>query len=430
MAYTIEEVNGCTKKLLFKFDSVDLTNEIKLSLAKKQAESNLKGFRKGKAPLNVIEQMFGSQIENEALRQFISNEYFEAIQKEELHTVGYPMFDNTNYQADKKSVSFDAVVEIFPKIELKDYSKLSFTKDKIEIKDEELESLRNRYLESKSTTVEITDENQKLEKGMISVINFQGVKEDGERPENMKGEEHYLEIGSNQFIPGFEEGLVGMKKGEKKNVELTFPKEYHAEELKGAKVTFEVELLEIKKKEIPAFTDEMAKEFGYESVEDFETKNRKLITSQKENASKDKLQREILDKLIEENDFDIPTVMLQQQKKSVKEDIEGKLKQQGFNDVMVKEYFNKWTEDLDKKAKFQVKSALILETLAKKYEIEAKEEDIDGKIDELAANAGMERQQLESYYKSNAQVKNNLLYVIREEKTFDKLIADMKVTVK
>ncbi len=268
---------------------------------------------------------------------------------------------------------------------------------------------------------------KKLEKGQFAVLNFQGEKADGERPENMKGEEFLLEIGSGQFIPGFEDGMIGMKKGEKKNIELSFPADYHVEDLKEAKVVFETELLEIKEKAYPEFSDELAKEFGFESVEDFKTKTKENLFKQKEREVLEKTHQEILEKLIELNKFDVPKALVSQQENHLKEDLAKNLKGQGFNEDMLGEYFAKWAGDLEEKATFQVRSGLLLDNLAKKYEVEASESDFDAKIEEMAAGSGMQADQIKSYYSTDEKLKGNLMYAIREEKTFAKIKEEIKL---
>ena len=426
MAYTVEQVNGCTKKLKFNFDDVDLTSQIQSALKEKQKTANLKGFRKGKAPLAMIQQVYGPQVENDALYRFVSEEFYKAIQEEKIRPVGYPNFNNTNFEEGKK-VSFEATVEIFPEVEIKDYSKYSFKKEDEKVTEDDIKQLKDRYLAPKSEMVEVTDAKAKLAKGQFAVFNFEGEKPDGTRPENMKAEEFVLEIGSGQFIPGFEEQMIGMKKGEKKTLELTFPKDYHEADLKGADVKFDVEILEIKERKVPEITDELAKEFGFESAADFDTKNRERLENQKKREVQAKLHEEILQKLVEENKFDVPSALIEQQKGAVRQDLANNLKQQGFNDDMVKTYFEKWDGDITSKAEFQVKSGLILDKIAKKYEIEATDADLDAKIQEMADQSGMEKKQIEQFYLGNDQVKQNMLYAIREEKTFDKLIQDMKV---
>ena len=426
MSYTVKSVNGCTKKLEFNFATLDLSKEIKAAVVRKQATTNIKGFRKGKAPLSMVEQVYGPQIESDALNQFVQSQLFEAVNKEKLKTVGYPSFENVKYDAGK-SVSFDAVVEIFPEIKLADYSGYSFKKDSVEVSNEDMEKLTKNYLSSKAEMTEVTDAKHALKKGDFAVFNFEGVKADGSRPENMKGSEYLLEIGSGQFIPGFEDGMIGLKKGDKKDINLTFPADYHATDLQNAKVKFEVELLEIKEKKYPTLNDELAKEFGYESVADFNEKNKKNLVAQKERQALEKLHQEILEKLVKENKFDVPATLVQNQEKYLQEDLAKNLKAQGFNDDMVGEYFERWKGDINTKADFQVRSGLVLDHLAQEFKIETSEADFNKKLEESAAQAGIDLETVKKYYAGNAQIKNNLMYAIREEKTFDALKKKLKI---
>ena len=427
MSYTIQEVNGCTKKFIFNFEKVDLSKEIKEAVLAKQADSNLKGFRKGKAPLEMVQKMFGPQIENDALYRFISNEYFEAVKKENIRAVGYPQFGNTKYESGQ-TVAFEATVEVIPDFELKDFSKLTFKKESEVVTDEDFATLKKNYLDPKAEIKEVSDAAHKLAKGEFAVFNFEGEKADGTKPENMKAQEYMLEIGSGQFIPGFEDGMIGLKKGDKKDIKVTFPADYHEADLKNAPVTFHVEVLEIKTKNFPEFTDELAKEFGFESVADFNTKNKERMQTQKKREVQSKLQQAILEKLIEENQFAVPQALIEDQKESVKADLQKTLKQQGFNDQMIGLYFERWNDDVTNKASFQVRSGLILDKLAKKFNIEATEADLDVKIDEMVSQSGMKKEEISKFYKSNENIKRNLMYAIREEKTFDALAKQMKVS--
>ncbi len=426
MSYTIQDVNGCTKKLVFNFDQVDLSKEIKEALVAKQSSSNLKGFRKGKAPLEMVQKLFGPQVENDALYRFISDQYYQAVKKENIRAVGYPQFGKTKYEA--KTVAFEATVEIIPDFELKDYSKLAFKKESEAVTEEDFETLKKNHLSQKAELAEVKDPAHKLAKGDNAVFNFEGEKADGTKPENMKATEYMLEIGSGQFIPGFEDGMIGLKKGDKKDIKVTFPADYHEEDLKNAPVTFHVELLEIKTKNFPEFTDELAKEFGFESVADFTAKNKERMATQKKREVTSKLQQQILEKLIEENQFEVPKALVDDQKESVKQELSRTLKQQGFNDQMIGLYFERWDADVTQKALFQVRSGLILDKLGKKYNVEASESDLDAKIDEMVSQSGMKKDEISKFYKSNENIKRNLMYAIREEKTFASLMKDMKVS--
>jgi trigger factor len=426
MAYTIENVNGCTKKFIFNFDQVDLTKEIKEALVEKQKTSNLKGFRAGKAPLDMVQKMYGPQIENDALYRFVSNQYFEAVKKENVRAVGYPQFDKTDYA--NKKVSFEATVEVIPEFELKDFSKYSFKKEAAEVTKEDVDSLKKNYLNSKAQIVELTDAAAKIEKGHHTVFNFTGTRADGSQPDNMKADEYMLEIGSGQFIAGFEDGMIGLKKGDKKDIKVTFPADYHDEGLRNEPVTFSVEILEIKEKKYPEFNDEIAKEFGFESAADFETKNKTRLADQKKREVESKLHQEILEKLIADNKFDVPAALVNDQKNSVREDLSRNLKSQGFNEQMMQLYFERWDADVTQKAEFQVRSGLILDKLARKYNIEASESDLDAKIEEMATQSGMKVEEIKKFYKGNENVKRNMMYAIREEKTFAQLAKEMKIS--
>ena len=427
MSYTVKSVNGCTKKLEFNFATLDLSKEIKAAVVKKQSTTNVKGFRKGKAPLSMVEQVYGPQIESDALNSFVQSQLFEAVNKEKFKTVGYPAFENVKYDAGK-SVSFDAVVEVFPEIKLNDYSGYSFKKESAVVDDSDLDKVTKNYLGSKAEMTEVTDPAAVIKKGDFAVFNFEGVKADGTRPENMKGSEYLLEIGSGQFIPGFEDGMIGMKKGEKKNILLTFPADYHAVELQNAKVTFECELLEIKEKKFPELNDELAKEFGYESVSDFNEKNKKNLVAQKERQTAEKLHQDILEKLVNDNKFDVPATLVQNQEKYLQEDLAKNLKGQGFDDSMVAEYFERWKGDINTKANFQVRSGLVLDHLAQEFKIETSEADFNKKLEDSAAQAGIDVETVKKYYSSNEQIKNNMMYAIREEKTFEALKKKIKVS--
>ena len=166
MSYNIEEINSCTKKLIFNFETLDLKTEIKSALLEKQKQVNIKGFRKGKAPLSMVEKLYGPQVESDALNSFVQNQLFEAINKEDLRVVGHPNFENMKYDSGK-SVSFEALIEVFPTFELKELNGLSFTKDRVVITEEEVKEVAKSYLDSKAEMVELSDESAKLENGIL-----------------------------------------------------------------------------------------------------------------------------------------------------------------------------------------------------------------------------------------------------------------------
>ena len=166
MSYSVETVNGCTKKLLFSFEDVNLDSQIQDALKEKQKSSNLKGFRKGKAPLSFVQKVYGPQVENDALYRFVSEEFYKAIQTEEFRAIGYPNFGNT--KKEKNNITFEATVEIFPEVEVKDFSKYEFKKDDDKVTDEDFSNLVKKYLEPKAEMVEVADPARKIENGLFA----------------------------------------------------------------------------------------------------------------------------------------------------------------------------------------------------------------------------------------------------------------------
>ncbi|MBL6989381.1 MAG: trigger factor [Bacteriovoracaceae bacterium] len=425
MSYTVENVNNCTKKFIFNLDTAELMVEINSALNEKKKTVQVKGFRKGKAPMSVVRDLFGGQIEEQAVNKFVQNNLFTAINENKLQVVGYE-FEKTKYDSGKE-LSFDAIIETMPEFEIKSMDELSFTKDKVEVTDEEVEEVKKNYLASKAEMTPVTDLNTTIENGLFGVLNFQGIMENGDAPENMKGQEYLLEIGAGQFVPGLEEGIVGMKQGEARDIKVTFPSDYGAEHLRNADVTFKVELVEIKQKNFPELTDELAKEFEFESVEDFNNKNREQLLTQNEKKSAQKLHHDIITKLVAENSFDVPKALIKQQKDALMQDMLKPLSQQGFTDEMIKEYMDKWGDELDDKAAFQVRSGLILGQLAKQYEIESTEADFDAKMKETAQMMGKDFEEVKKTYTSMPNFKNQLMNGILEEKVFSKLISMLKI---
>ena len=211
MSYVVEELNDCSSKFIFDLENVDLSSQIEKVLLEKQKKANLKGFRKGKVPLSIVSRMYKDEAQKNALMEVVSRHIFDVLEEKKISSLGTPQLVDLNYDQDSCSVKFQVVVEYIPSIAINDYSHLKFEKEKSSVSNEDVEKLINGELEQLAQLVEIKD--VALDKGHTAVIDFQGEKENGERPENMKGEEHLLEIGSNTFIPGFEDALTGHEEG-------------------------------------------------------------------------------------------------------------------------------------------------------------------------------------------------------------------------
>lgn len=426
MNYTISNVNTCTKKISFKLPNVDLKPHIQKALQSKQKTTEMKGYRKGKAPMSVIEKFYGPQIENEALNRYIYEQIDTAVKTEGINPIDYPRIENADYKA--PNLNFEAVVEFFPDITIKDLSQYSFKKDAVAVTEKDILEAKEKYLKSRTTLEAVEDDNYKAQNGDYVHINFQGKLSDGSMPDNMKGLDYPLELGSGSFIKGFEEALVNVKKNDKKDIKISFPTDYHAEELKGQPVTFSVEVLSIKQKKSPVLNEELSKELGFENLEQMETTIKETVKAQKERSAKDKIEKEILEKLAADHKIDIPDLMIQNQKKALIDQVLPGLSRNGLNDQQIKEYLQKWGGELDQKAIFQVHTALILDQISKDHKVEVTPEDIEQKYQEVAKSAGMTVDEVKSFYKKDQNNYRNFFYNIKEQKTFEKIFTLMKIS--
>jgi len=422
MKYEIKHVNDCTKKFLFNLENINLDPYLHKAALSKQGTVQIKGFRKGKAPIAMIQDLYKGEITNDALYKIVMENVDTAIKTEKLNPIDYPKIENTSFE--NSELKFEATIEVFPEIKLKDYKNYKFKRDKIEVTNDEIEDSKNKILEKRATLV-AQSESYPAQNHDFVVINFEGELADGNRPENMKGQDYPLEIGSNSFIPGFETALIGLKKGESKKVKLTFPMEYQVESLKGVDVTFDVSLLEVKKKILPEFTDDLAKELGAGSKDEMIKKISSEILKQKQFNQNKSLEKDFLEKVLADNKFEVPESMVTAQKKSSMEQMINNLKRSGMSDEVLRGYFEKNNGEIETRALFQVKSAFVLDTLSKAMKIEVKDEDINKKYQELALSSGLSIQEISDYYKKNQSAYKNFFFAIKEEKTFEKLFMEL-----
>ena len=428
MAYSVEEVNSCTKKIVFNYENLDLSDLIKLGLKEKQQKASLKGFRPGKAPWAVIEKLYRPEVEADTLNRFVQDEYYKAVSEQNLRVIGLPAVSNLKY-ASGTAMSFDALVEVIPEVHLPEYSHWTFQQEAVEVTPEEISSMLKMQLEYKATMEVLTDPEHLVAKGDFVIINFVGEQEDGTRPDSMQAKEHQLEIGSGQFIPGFEEQLLGMKAGEKKDFQVQFPTDYHVENLRNRPVKFEVELLEIKEKKLPVMTDDLAGEMGFDTVDAWTEDVRANLLNQKERKVLENLHQQIIEKFIQEISLpDIPRALLQQQEETLKGEVAKSLERNGYGPKAVKDYFAKWSEELQQKALFQIRSGLILNQLADKLQVQVRPEDLDTKLAAIASGYGVSKEQIKSIYAEGTEAYQNIYYALREEKTMAVIKAQMNIT--
>ena len=445
MGHTIQTQSGCSKILSFNFEEVDFLPTINKELAKKQSSTALKGFRPGKAPLAMIKKFYGKEIEMKAIDTFIQEEIEKVVTQEDLYIVSQMEMKEFKMTPEigpeplpevlspehytKRNLSFSVSIEVFPEFTLPEFSDWSFTKESPLLEEKDFENYLNSILEKDAELKEVATPQIPVKEGHHVVINFEGEMANGEKPENMKGEEYSLEIGSKSFIPGFEEGIIG-KTLEDKNfsIAVTFPEDYHMENLRNAPVTFHVTLLEIKEKVLPTLTEEFVKEKEFETVEDFLANHRTTARIQKKHSIEKKLQREILEKFSENTSIDLPDSMVQKQ-------LTHDLKQKGIDSSLLKKVNPSILEPLKDQSKDSLKKGLIIGALAKKLNLSTEDiaknippEELKIFLSEIAETSGYSLEETESAYNELPDVKNQFLDFIFERKLFDTLQEQMKIT--
>ena len=425
MSYVIEELSNCSSKFIFDINNVNLSHQVDQALIEKQKTADMKGFRKGKVPLSIVARVYENEVQRKALMDFVSHHITDVLEEKKFSVIGTPQLLGLNYEKESQSIKFEVIVEYFPNVKINDFMHLSFKKESAKVSDNDIQKLIDNELDQFSQSVEIKD--VALDKGHTAVINFQGEKENGEKPGNMKGEEYLLEIGSHAFIPGFEDALLGMRKGDKRNFPIKFPSDYHVEDMKGTSVTFFVDLLEIKVKQKLDLTDGSAQSVGYKSKSDMKESVRSRLEHQKKKYAQEKLNKEIIDKLVEENQFNIPETLLSHQKKFLESELKTSLKSKGLSESQLSEYLLKWGSDIEKRAVCQVRSQLILKEIARQHSIEISDDDINKKYEEIAKQSSMTVDEIKSYYKDKENVLENFQYAIKEERVFDKICEQVQV---
>lgn len=370
----------------------------KKAFAKLAKNVQLPGFRKGKVPANVLKRAVNPQsVMYEAIDEIANDVFLEAVEEQNLETVGKANLDIDDISEAKVTMRFTVAVK--PEVKLGDYKNLDVKKEAVTITDDEVNAQIKRIQERNADFV-IREDEEAIQNGDTAVIDFEGSK-DGELFEGGSGTSYPLEIGSGSFIPGFEEQCIGMKKGETKEITVTFPENYQAADLAGQEAQFKVTVHEIKYKQLNDFDDEMVKELnieGVETVDAFKEYTLKNLTDQKEQQVDEAFTNELLTKIVEGAEIDIPQVMIDEECDHLVNDFAQRLKAQGFEMNSYLKLTNMSEETLREQfaidAKNKVSARLVLEAIADAENIEISEDDINNEIETIAKTYNMESEQV------------------------------------
>ena len=368
------------------------------SYNKNKGKYNIAGFRKGKAPKLVIETQYGKGIfYNDAIELLFPEVYPEAIKELNIDPIDRPDLDVEEISKDNGLVMV-VNVEVRPEFELGAYKGIEISKVDNNVSEEEVELSLQEMVNKNARLLSVED--KALENGDTAVIDFEGF-EGGVAFEGGKGENHNLVIGSNTFIPGFEEQLVGKKSGEEVEVNVTFPTEYHAENLAGKPVIFNVKINDVKVKELPQLDDEFAKDASeFDTLAELRADVRTKLEEEAKNASEAQLRNVIVEKVTANTEVEAPEAMVQQQVDNMLMDLNYQLQSQGLNLQQLLEMTGRDIAELREERKTDaaklVKSSLVLEAIADAEKIEATDEDFNAEIEKMSSMYNMEADKLKA----------------------------------
>ena len=416
MKYTTKAAEKSTVKITIKYDGEDWKNAQQKAYLKLRGKFAINGFRKGKAPKHVIESAYGKGVfYDEALNDMFAQSYGEILAKEEKKfvVVGDPSVTVEKLEDD--GVTLVAIVPVKPEVKISNYKGMKIQQYAYTVKDEEVAAELARVQDRNARKVEVTD--RAAQNGDIVNIDFVGTV-DGVKFDGGEAEGFDLTLGSGQFIPGFEDQVVGMNIGETKDVNVTFPENYQAENLKGKAAVFAVKLNAIQGKELPELTDEFIKDAtGSETVEEYKTKARERLQAQADRRANDQTENSILDAIAANAEVEIPQAMIEREIDGLVQKFEYQLMYQGlklqdyldFLKVTVADFRKNYEEQ----AKKNVLNQLIISQLIKDEKLEATEEEVDAKVAEQAASVN----------KTAEEYKKNM-----DPRQFDYIRSDIVIT--
>lgn len=430
MSVQVETLEKNMAKLTIEVSEDKLEEALQKVYLQQKNRISLPGFRKGKVPRNMIEKMYGPEIFYEdAANMLIQENYGAAVDESGVDIVSRPTIDVTQIEKGKPFI-FTAEVAVKPEVKLGKYMGVTVTKIDTSVTEEEVDAAIERERENNART--ITVEDRPIQEGDTAVIDFEGFV-DGEAFEGGKGENHSLEIGSHSFIDTFEEQLIGKNSGDETEVNVTFPEEYHAEELAGKPAMFKVKIHEIKAKELPELDDEFAQDVSeFDTLAEYREDLKKTLTETKETEAKRTKEDEAIKKIVDKSSMEIPDAMIDTQVESMIDEFAQRIAQQGISFEQYMQFsgatMDKLKDQVRPDAISRIQSSLVLEQIAKEENIEVTDADVDAEIEKMAAAYGMEADKLKEYM-GDAE-KESMKMDIAIQKAVDLIMENVKERAK
>lgn len=408
MKATWEKIESNTVSLTVEVDADKVANSLDQAFKKVVAKVNVPGFRKGKVPRSIFESKFGIEsLYQDAIDILLPEAYTAAVNETGIEPVDRPEVDVTQF-AKGQAFIFTAKVTVKPEVTLGNYKGVEVTKATAEVTEEEISAELER-LQQRHAELNVVEEGAAQE-GDVSVIDFDGYV-DGEAFEGGKAERYSLELGSGSFIPGFEEQVVGMELGDFKDVEVTFPESYHAENLAGKPAVFKVKLHELKRKTLPALDDEFAKDVSeFDTLDEYKKDLAVKLGENKEKEAAQALEAEVISKVAEAATVEVPEAMVETEQNYMLQDFENRLRSQGMTLDLYYQFSGQneqvLRDQMKGDAEKRVLNNLVLEAIAKAEALEVSEEDINEELENLSKAYNRPAEEIRTIFAQNGNLAN------------------------
>ncbi len=384
--------------------------------------AKVKGFRPGKAPVNVVEAMYKSEILSETMQKLLSNTLEDALREAEVNPINRPEISPPDTIEEDKDFEYTVLFEVLPEIELGQYKELKLKKDKQAVKDEDVDQAILHLREHKAE-VKSYEKKKAVKDGDVVIVDFEGSL-DGEPLKDLKRENVQFIVGEKKMIPEFEENVMGMKKEEEKEFDVTYDESFPVEEARGKAVHYVLKLKDVLKRTMPKANDELAKGIGLESIDELKNKIKEDLGRQLEQQAETKLRKELMDILVENNpSVEAPGSLVQQEAERLVQSVKQNMQQRGMPEMDLDE---KTLEEIGNHAVRNVKASLVLGEISRKEEISVSEEEIKESLSNIAQSYNMNTEQIRELYE-----KNNLLEGLEgnlaEQKVIDFIIENAEV---
>jgi trigger factor len=416
VAIKMEELSLVKKKLSFEVPWSEVKEELDAVYRDLGKKAKIKGFRPGKIPRKVLESHFKEHAEEETITNVVNKYYWQTLEDKGIMALSRPDITQDGFK-ENINFTFTASFETEPDFEPKGYNGIELEKDKIQITEGDLEN-RLKEIRQMFATMEEVKDNRAAAVGDYVTIDFAGSL-DGEAHQELKADNHLLELGSKRFIPGFEEHLVGMENGETKTINIKFPEDYHEKKFAGKDVIFTVTIKDIKEKKLPEIDESFIKNFDkYNSLDELKNDVRKTLEQDCQRLTETNLQNKIIEIILKENAFEVPPSLIEKQIFYMMADTQKRMTSAGMDENSAMELSFKMHDKFKEEAEKVVKSFLLLKKIAQKEAIQVEETDLDQHVRELATKHGRDYEQIRKAFEQEER-KDNLKTELIQKKVFD-----------